>query len=224
MLSFGRRHLLLLITRSILFTVACVVCPPALADAVLEGKDLIHALRQGGYNIYFRHTQTDWSQIDIIVNAGDWIDCNPSRVRQLSESGRRTARTIGEAMRRLRIPVSRVLASPYCRTVETATLMDLAPVEATTDVINMRAAEHVGGTNAVVATARERLAGVPRAGTNIVIVAHGNVVRSAARVNPLEGEGLVFRPDGNGEFAFVGRLTPEQWEELAGSMSGTQEQ
>jgi broad specificity phosphatase PhoE len=212
------------IGHAILVAIVCAAGPSMAADGELQGKELIRALRQGGHNIYFRHTQTDWSQIDIIVNAGDWTDCDPSRVRQLSDAGRQTARAIGAAMRALRIPVSRVLASPYCRTVDTATLMDLAPVKTMIDVINMRVAEYVGGTDAVVATARKRLAGVPPTGTNIVIVAHGNVIRSAARVNPMEGEGLVFRPDGDGEFALVGRLTPEQWEELAGSMSGTQEQ
>lgn len=224
MFPFNLRRRLVQIRHAILVAIMCAAGVSVSADAQLQGEELIAALRQGGYNIYFRHTQTDWSQIDIIVNAGDWTDCDPSRVRQLSDTGRHTARAIGKAMHALRIPVSRVLASPYCRTVETATLMDLAPVETTTDVINMRVAEHVGGTDAVVATARKRLASVPSTGTNIVIVAHGNVVRSAARVNPGEGEGVVFRPDGTGEFSFIGRLTPEQWEELAASLGSLPEQ
>ena len=30
----------------------------------LEGRTLMEALRKGGYNIYFRHAATDWSQND----------------------------------------------------------------------------------------------------------------------------------------------------------------
>lgn len=200
-----------------LFILAIAFCGPVAAE--LKGEDLVRALRDGGYNVYFRHAQTDWSQIDIIVKAGDWTNCDPSRVRQLSDAGRQTARAIGEAMRALRIPVGRVLASPYCRTVETAELMGLGQVETTTDVLNMRVADYVGGHDAVVRSARERLATPPAAGTNTVIVAHGNVARAATPVYPGEAEGVVFRPEGNDEFSFVGRLTPEEWTELAGSMA-----
>ena len=117
------------------------------------------------------------------------------------------------------IPVGRVLASPYCRTVETAKLMGLGPIETTTDVMNMRVAEYFGGRAAIAATARARLAVPPASGTNTVIVAHGNVAREATSVYPGEAEGAVFRPDGNGAFEFVGRLTPAQWTQLAGKLS-----
>lgn len=182
---------------------------------VLAGEALVKALRAGGYNLYFRHAQTDWSQTDSVRRAGDWISCDPTRIRQLSDEGRQTARAVGEAIRALGIPVGRVLASPYCRTVDTAKLMDLGPVETTTDVMNMRVAEYFGGRAAIVATARIRLARPPAPGTNTVIVAHGNVAREATPVYPGEAEGAVFRPDGNGGFEFVGRLTPRQWTRLA---------
>lgn len=183
-------------------------------------EELVHALRSGGYNIYFRHAQTDWSQSDRIDKPGDWESCDPSRVRQLSDTGRDTARSVGEAMRRLEIPVGRVLASPYCRAVDTARHMELGPVETTTAVMNMRSAEYFGGRDAVVATARELLSTPPRPGTNTVIAAHGNVAQAATPVYPGEAEGVVFRPEGKGEFTFVGRLTPEQWTALANRMSG----
>jgi len=182
----------------------------------MSGSDLVAALRQGGYNIYFRHAQTDWSQSDRIEKAGDWKSCDPDRVRQLSEAGRETARNVGDAIHALDIPVGKVLASPYCRAVDTARLMDLGPVETTTEVMNLRAAEFVGGRDAVVESARALLATPPPAGANTVIAAHGNVARAATPVYPGEAEGVVFRPDGDGGFRFVGRLTPRQWRELAG--------
>lgn len=192
---------------------------PAFGDDVLEDEALVNALRQGGYNIYFRHAQTDWSQNDHIEKAGDWTSCDPSRVRQLSDTGRETARLVGESMRRLNIPVGRVLASPYCRTVETAEYMGLGDVETTHDVMNMRSASYVGGSEAVIERARRLLSTPPPDGTNTVIAAHGNVARAATPVYPGEAEGVVFHPDGNSAFTFVGRLTPEEWVRLADRLS-----
>lgn len=200
---------------------AVVIALPAggaVAQNELSGEALVEALRGGGYNIYFRHAQTDWSQSDRIEEAGDWTSCDGSKVRQLSAAGRDTARSVGEAIRALDIPVGRVLASPYCRAVDTARLMALGEVETTTDVMNLRSARYFGGREAVVERARRLLSTPPADGTNTVIAAHGNVARAATPVYPGEAEGVVFRPDKDG-FTFVGRLTPEQWRELARRMA-----
>jgi phosphohistidine phosphatase SixA len=42
------------------------------------------------------------------------------RQRNLTDKGRAEAREIGAHVKRLGIPVDEVLASPFCRTVETA--------------------------------------------------------------------------------------------------------
>jgi len=180
----------------------------------LTGRDLVAALRNGGNNLYFRHVATDWSQSDDVRQADDWLDCDPARMRQLSDSGRADARAIGDGMRRLGVPVGEVLASPYCRTMETARLMKLGPVAASSDVMNLRAAEYFGGRAAIVATARRLLSSPPPPGSNRVIVAHGNVAASATPAYPGEGEGLVFRPAGGGEFHLIGRVAPGRWAEL----------
>ena len=197
--------------------------PPACADAevVLNGEALVRALQTGGYNIYFRHAQTDWSQDDHIQETGDWTSCDPSRVRQLADAGRQISRTVGNAIRALGIPIGPVLASPYCRTVETATLMDLGPVETTTDIMNLRVAAYFGGREAIVGTARRRLGTVPHPGTNTVLIAHGNVARAATEVYPDEAEAAVFRPHGASRFTFVGRLKPADWVALAEKLAAS---
>jgi broad specificity phosphatase PhoE len=189
--------------------------PPARAQAFTD-TELIAALREGGYNLYFRHVATDWSQNDDLRKAGDWGSCDPARMRQLSAAGRSQASAIGAAMRRLQIPVSEVLASPYCRTVETARLMQLGDVVESLEVMNLRAANYVGGRDRVVATARALLASKPPQGGNRVIVAHGNVAREATPFYPGEGEALVFQPDGAGGFDLRGRIRPGDWARLTG--------
>ena len=190
---------------------------PLLSDAepTLSGQAMIKALQQGGYNLYFRHEATDWSQYDDIRQRDDWLSCDGTRVRQLSEAGRQRAKRTGDAMRSLNIPVSEVLASPYCRTMETARQLNLGEVNATSEVMNLRSASYFGGRDSVIATARKLLASKPPPGSNRVIVAHGNVAREATPVYPGEGEAAIFKPDGLGGFDLVGRIAPDLWVELS---------
>jgi phosphohistidine phosphatase SixA len=181
----------------------------------LSDQALVAALRAGGYNIYFRHAATEWSQQDKVNAEGDWSSCDPAKIRQLSDAGRQTAAAIGEAIRALQIPIGRVLASPYCRTLETARRMQVGDVETSTDIMNMRVASYFGGTEAIAESARQRLSAPPEDGTNSILVAHGNVLISATGVYPQEAEGIVFQPDGNGSYSMAARISPEQWTRLA---------
>jgi broad specificity phosphatase PhoE len=168
----------------------------AMSDAVL-----VEALRGGGFNIYFRHAQTEWSQEDKVARAGDWTSCDPARMRQLSEAGRATARRIGEAIRRLAIPVGKVMTSQYCRTAETAREMGIGTVETTTEIMNMRAAGFLGGREAVAELARRVLATPPAPDSNTVLVAHGNLMQAAAGAYTGEAGAGVFRPQPDGGWA-----------------------
>ena len=76
-------------------------------------------------------------------------------------------------------------------TQETARLMAVGPVEASTDVMNLRAAQYFGGRAAIVASARQLLASAPQPGSNRVIVAHGNVAREATPAYPEQWASLL---------------------------------
>jgi len=195
---------------------ACLLAagPLPAVDSLLADMALVKALRAGGFNIYFRHVSTDWSQSDDVRKADDWRSCDPLRMRQLSAAGRAAASAIGMAMRRLAIPVDEVLASPYCRTVETAKLMGLGKVIESMQVMNMRSADYVGGRASVVASAQVLLASAPGAAVNRVIVAHGNVASAATPAYPGEGEALVFEPDATGGFVLRGRIEVGDWARL----------
>ena len=184
------------------------------ADILLTDMALVNALRGGGFSLYFRHAMTDWSQTDDLRKRDDWLSCDSQRMRQLSAEGRQDAQAIGMAMRRLNIPVTEVLASPYCRTVETAQLMRLGDVVKSTKVMNLRAANYFGGRASIVAGAQKLFASAPPGASNRVIVAHGNVAREATPAYPGEGEGLVFQADGSGGFSLRGRISPGDWSRL----------
>lgn len=181
----------------------------------LSGKEVVEALRRGGYNIYFRHAATDWSLSDQVSQKGDWTSCDPERMRQLSGEGRESSKKIGEAIRRLGIPVGRVFSSEYCRTRQTAEFMDLGPVTTTIDIMNMRAADFVGGRKAVTERARRVLSKPPQEGTNDVFVAHGNLMRAVSGAYTGEAGAVIFDPQGSGEFRLIAEIGPEGWERLA---------
>ena len=223
LVSAGYRHrgaFVLWVLAVALSALALFAVASAQSAAQLEGKALVAALREGGYNIYFRHAATDWSQSDQVYKRDDWLSCDSDRMRQLSAAGADTARAVGDAMRRLQIPVGKVLASPYCRTVQTARYMQLGAVETTTDITNMRVAEYFGGTSAIAQQTRRRLSFRPQAGTNTVLVAHGNVLVTATDVYPQEAEAIVFHPEGDRGYTFVARISPQEWVRLATEYSG----
>ena len=201
------------------FVLIAVAAPGATA-ADLEGKALVEALRGGGFNIYFRHAATDWGQDDRVELAGDWTSCDPAKMRQLSSQGRATARRIGDAIRALGVPVAKVLSSEYCRSWETARLMDLGPVTKTRDIMNMRAADYVGGHEAVIRRAQRVLAQPPPEGANVIVVGHGNLMRAATDAYASEGGSGVYAPRLGSErgFELLARLSPDDWTGLADSM------
>jgi hypothetical protein len=89
------------------------------SSSQLEGAKLLSALRGGGYVLYFRHTSTDFGANDEHMTS--YADC--ATQRNLTEQGRAEARRIGAAIQSLAIPIGKVMASPFCRTMETAQLM-----------------------------------------------------------------------------------------------------
>ena len=197
--------------------VGAAVATPGAPAAELEGKALVEALQDGGYNIYFRHAQTDWGQHDRVEGAGDWTSCDPAEMRQLSSEGRAIARRIGDAIRALGIPVAKVLSSEYCRAWETARLLDLGPVTKTRDIMNVRVVAHVGGRDTVIRRVQRVLAQPAPEGANVVIVGHGNLMRAATGAYAGEAGSGVYAPRLGMEpgFELVARLAPDDWMRLA---------
>lgn len=140
--------------------------------------------------------------------------CDPDQMRQLSAEGGVDAQSIGQIIQGLDIPIGRVFSSEYRRTRETAQYMGPDPVTATPAIMNMRAAEFVGGQDAVVYRARGALSTPPRAVTNSVFVAHGNLLLAVSGAYTGEAEAAIFLPHGNREFQILAQLATQDWELL----------
>lgn len=172
----------------------------------LEGAALVRALRAGGLTLYFRHTATDFTQNDRAMTAHE--EC--ATQRNLSEAGRAQARAIGEAVRALALPVGEVIASPFCRTMETGRLM-FGRAEPSTVV---RGYEGTSSANADYGQLVALLASPPEAGTLRMITSHGNPFRAVAGPPHLdEGEAAVLKPAGAG-FVVVAPIGRRDWPAL----------
>jgi phosphohistidine phosphatase SixA len=176
---------------------------------VIDGPELVRALRAGGHVLYFRHGITDLSTRDSDRTSLD----NCATQRSLSDAGRKQMRDIGRQFERLRIPVGNVIASPYCRTMETAELA-FGRVTAEPELAHTVTADN--------ATTRRRaealsklLATVPAAGGNTVMSGHTGNLQEATGIWPSpEGVAIVFKPDGRGSSRFLATVPPTRWAEL----------
>jgi broad specificity phosphatase PhoE len=192
------------------FVATLALCaPPALAQTAEPAAGLAQ-LKQGGYVIVFRHGATNRDQADTDPLNYD----NVAKQRQLSDGGRDTARQVGEAFRKLGIPLGTVYTSKYYRAIETGKLIGGGEVISTVDVTE-------GGLVATPiendrrAEALRKLALTPpQAGKNTLVVTHKpNILDAFGKdwFEVKEGEASVFKPDGSGKLAPVMRLQAADW-------------
>lgn len=79
---------------------------------------LINEIQSGGYIIYFRHGITQRKDKNRNKKLVDLSRCETQR--NLTEEGRAQVKRIGKVISALKIPIGKVLSSPYCRTQESA--------------------------------------------------------------------------------------------------------
>ena len=156
-------------------------------------------LERGGQVVLMRHALTT-------PGAGDppgmrLEDCGTQR--NLSDEGRRHARAVGVALREHKVPVDRVLTSPWCRCIETARLVlgDSGEVS--------RALDNLFGrrdNEARQVAALRQLVGEWRGRGNLFLVSHGSTILALTGISPDTSEMVIVTPREGGSFAVAGRL------------------
>jgi phosphohistidine phosphatase SixA len=187
--------------RLTLLSILVLLASQALAQ---PNADVIGRLRAGGFVLYLRHTSTDFSQNDARMTS--YLDC--SAQRNLTDKGREEARALGEHIKRLKIPIGEVLASPFCRTMETARLA-FGKATATNEV---RGGPARADDPTRYAALRKLLSQEVAKGVNLVISSHGNPFHAVAGPPYLaEGEIAVVQPEGGERFSVVARIRLTDW-------------
>jgi broad specificity phosphatase PhoE len=187
-----------------------LVAITAWAQDTATVQDILSKLRAGGHVIVVRHGATHADQADTDPLNLD----NVAKQRQLNDKGRADARAFGDVLKQSGVPIGKVYSSRFQRAVETARLIGGKDPEPTNDVTE-------GGQvvspneNARRMQALRAMAGrVPEAGTNTLIVTHKpNILDAFGKdwFEVREAETSIFKPDGSGGYALVGRVQIGQW-------------
>jgi len=185
---------------------------PARAETAPPGW--IGALRAGGHVIVFRHGATYQDQADT-----DPLNLkNVDKQRHLNDSGRALAKSIGESMRNLKIPVAGVITSTFQRAVDTGVLLGFGEVTTTADVAEGGLVVTPIENNRRTAALRKLAGTAPPAGGNNIIISHKpNIMDAFGKdwFDVREGEASIFRPDGSGGYRLIVRIQADQWNKLA---------
>ena len=177
----------------------------------LSGAGLAEALRQGGYVLVMRHANSPAQPPD----KKDADAANVKLERQLDAAGRDAARSMGEAVKALRIPIGAVFSSPTYRALQTVNLASLGKALAVPE-LDEGAAGMQGNAEVVRVTwLRAAAAQAPRAGTNNFVVTHAPNIKDSFGIDAAAGEALVFKSDGKGGVTQVARIKIGDWPALA---------
>jgi phosphohistidine phosphatase SixA len=182
-------------------------CPPQLPAQQMTGRPLVDALARGGYVIVLRHARSPQEPPDERTAEAE----NLTRERQLDRIGRDDAAAIGQAMRRLGIPVGTVLTSPTFRARQTARFAAWTQA-VTVPELGDRGQSMQGVTEVEGAWLRQRVAEAPDRGNTILVTHLPNITRAFPSVEGVaDGDALVFAPAASGPATLVGRIAVGDW-------------
>lgn len=154
----------------------------ALPGSARADERLWDLLKGGGQVVLIRHTITT-------PGAGDppgmrLDDC--ASQRNLTDAGRRHARRTGEEWRARKIPVERVLSSPWCRCLETARLA-FGKAETSQALSNLFG--RYENREPQVRALRELVSKTGKG--NLVLVTHGSTISALTGISPDTGEMVI---------------------------------
>ena len=171
---------------------------------------VVSTLRTGGNIIVLRHGATFTDQAD--TNPLDPKDT--AHQRQLNDAGKAAAKAMGDALHTLKVPVGQVTTSQFQRAVDTGMLLGFGAVTPTADISEGGLVVSPNENNRRAAALKKLAATPPPAGTNVILVTHKpNILDAFGKdwFEVREAETSIFKPDGSGGYALVGRVQIGQW-------------
>jgi len=167
--------------------------------------DIWHQLRQGGYVLLIRHGAVDNLSRSTSPDA-DFDGCEGQY--NLTDEGLAQVKQLGISLRKRKIPIGDVMASPLCRTRDTARIAfgafqvsplleplpesDLENRQQRIEAISRLIADHTGRKNLVLITHQPNIDAL-----TLEVVEPSTIV--------------VVKPDGKGGFKVMRKLSPKEW-------------
>jgi phosphohistidine phosphatase SixA len=176
-------------------------------------RDLLEDMKKGGYVVVIRHGRTDESVATKDQSPLDLSTCSGQLM--LNDVGKKQAEAIGEALKKAEVSVGKVIASTYCRAMETGRLA-FGKAEPS-DALLLEAFVPAPGTPVPapwpqrVEHMKELIAAAPAAETNTVLITHFPNVKAALGVQIGFGDAAIVKPDGHGGVTVVARITAKEW-------------
>ena len=170
-----------------------------LAALTAHADETLWKLVQGGGQVLFlRHAETT-------PGIGDppgfkLEDCTTQR--NLSDEGRHQSERMGDAFRARKVPVDEVLASPWCRCIDTARLA-FGRARNWEPLSNLFGRQEAAADQVRALRAR---VGAWRGKGNLVLVSHGSTGAALTGQQLAMGEFFVLTPRGRNGFIVAGRL------------------
>jgi len=179
-------------------TIFLAIMPALAAD---DANEAWEALVKGGHVALIRHGNAPPGY------GGDppgfrFDDCKTQR--NLDDKGRAQGKALGEAFRSHGVRVDRVLSSPVCRCMDTASLMAVGNVESSYALVPDR------DPNRLRFRELKDIVSSWRGPGTLVLVSHGFTIEPLVGINPEQAEVVVLKPtpgSGNGA-SIVGRIPP----------------
>ena len=178
------------------------VLAAALSSAARANDALWALLEKGGQVVLIRHGLTT-------PGVGDPAGFKPGDCitqRNLVDEGRREAERLGAALRAHKVPVARVLSSPWCRCLETARIafgIDPAVDDALSNLF-----DNSPNRDRQVAAFRKLVASAPKQG-NLFLVTHGSTTAAFTGINQGTAEMVIVTPEGGDRYRVAGRLVAQ---------------
>ncbi len=184
------------------------------AASLIAGDALVARLQAGGLTLYFRHFQTTLNDaVDDLrqyehgkLQLEDFKDCNWQR--PLAAFGVQRAAAVGEAIRRLKIPIGKVIASPYCRCVDSANLVTNKRPVLELGIVYRRK-EHTR--ERMETSVHKLLMETAEGSRNNFIVAHRPAMDGIGLIE--EGEAFVFERTAEGRYRLIAKIKSHEWVE-----------
>src|SRR5437870_11478133 len=181
------------------FSLAALTISLVIAPA-LPAEDAWEALVKGGHVALIRHGNAPPGF------GGDppgfrFDDCKTQR--NLDDKGRAQGRALGEAFRSHGVRVDRVLSSPVCRCMDTASLMAVGTVETSWALVPDR-----DPTNRARLRELKEIVSTWRGPGTLVLVSHGFTIEPLIGIVPDQAEVVVLKPTPGSErgVTVVGRI------------------
>ena len=183
---------------TIMFVLAGMVTLPAtktLADSAVD----FDRLTSGGHILLIRHALAPGNGDPPNFKIGD---CTTQR--NLDDSGRKQARSIGQWLSAKGVTSAQVYSSQWCRCIETAELMGLGPVQelAALNSFYERTRDREPNLKAL----NEFISQQPVKGELIIMVTHFVTIAAIAGAGVSSGEGVLLALHADAPYTVVGRL------------------